>query len=227
MNYRDNVLILLDNILTKARIFREKFDSNEALDELLLYFNLFEADYNCFIEAVPKDFNSNSDLKRHFYWLKRYLNQGKPSDCYSDITNICENDIEQYRNDYLKYLSEKDIDKELNDKVFVLLQTNNCDSAVRKAFVVLTERLRKIFSQPPDIDGCELVNNIFGGKGILINKIGKEERESLRNLLDGMYGTYRNKYMHNDLESNINEAEAIISMINLMIKKAIEIKDKI
>ncbi len=230
MIYQNDVLILLDIVLTKARILREQFskwEDDANLEELLFHFDKFKIDYQKLKEAIPEDFATESQLSRHYSWLERYLGEQKPQRCSSDIDNICEKDIEKFREDYIQYLMRKGIDQELKDKIFPLLQSDNCDSAVRKSFVVLTERLRKSFGQPGNVDGRELVNKVFGRGGILNNKIENEERESLRNLFDGMYGIFRNEFMHNDIEIDIVEAEGIISMINVLLKKIEKIKTKI
>ena len=40
------------------------------------------------------------------------------------------------------------------------------------------------------------------------------EREALRNLLTGLYGTFRNTVDHHDIAVSWQEAEAVIGMIN-------------
>lgn len=227
MIYRDKVLQLLDIVLTKARNLRVKFDESASLKDLLSHFDKLERDYQKFEESIPEDFTTGSQLSRHYTYLKQYLREHKQQNCHNDIKDICDRDIEQFREDYLRYLIGKGVDKELNKEIFPLLQNNHCDSAVRKSFVVLTERLRSSFLQPRNVDGRVLVNNIFGKSGILSDKIEKDESESLRNLFDGMYGAFRNDVMHNDVEIDVVEAEGIISMINVLLKKIEKLKTKI
>ncbi len=46
-----------------------------------------------------------------------------------------------------------------------------------------------------------------------------EERESMRNLLDGLFGVFRNVYDHRDVDPEWYEVEAVLSMINWALKR--------
>ena len=87
-------------------------------------------------------------------------------------------------------------------------------SITNAAFVVLTDRLRKTFKARSDHDGRDLVNSIFGNNGLAAPHMEQGDRESMRALLDGLYGVHRNKYAHRDATVEWYEAEATLSMVN-------------
>jgi hypothetical protein len=41
----------------------------------------------------------------------------------------------------------------------------------------------------------------------------------MRDLFGGMYGVFRNRFAHSDTESSWHEADAIISMVNYLLKR--------
>lgn len=87
------------------------------------------------------------------------------------------------------------------------------DSAVRKGFLTLSSKLQTKYSIQ-NIDGAELINAIFGQKGI--SKLEFKDKEGIRSLLSGMFSVFRNNYMHT-LENTENNEISIILMINTLI----------
>jgi len=63
------------------------------------------------------------------------------------------------------------------------------------------------------------VNQVFGQRGCLAEKTPEPERESMRNLLDGIFGVFRNLYDHRDVEPEWHEVEATLSLINWALKR--------
>ena len=53
-----------------------------------------------------------------------------------------------------------------------LVRTREFSSAIRQAFVVLTERLRAKYKLKPGTDGSDLVNQIYGTKSALTAAMG-------------------------------------------------------
>jgi hypothetical protein len=62
------------------------------------------------------------------------------------------------------------------------------------------------------------LNQIFGSKGTLAGKIDQATLQAYRDLLAGLYGVARNKYAHYNVNTLWSEAEAIIGMINVVLK---------
>lgn len=95
--------------------------------------------------------------------------------------------------------------------------------AVQEAVKSVTDRLRNITGMYTD--GSELVNYVLGGENPLIfindrqKKSEKDEQKGFVNLLNGVYGMFRNPISH---EARINwpmtqrDAEDIMSMISLL-----------
>jgi hypothetical protein len=104
------------------------------------------------------------------------------------------------------------------DKITDLLIHLEYDSAIRKAFVILKSRLASRFNAPNNLDGTDLVNHIFGKSGSLSQHIKDNERQAMRDLLSGLYGVFRNRYGHEDIEPSWHETDAILSMINYVLK---------
>ena len=97
---------------------------------------------------------------------------------------------------------------------------------MRKAFVILKSRLVKLFATPSNLDGPELVNHIFGKSGAHGLSIDDFERQAFRDLLAGLYGTFRNKYAHNHSAPSWAETEAILSMVNFILKELHRLTNK-
>lgn len=103
-------------------------------------------------------------------------------------------------------------DKELLGALSNLLLRREYDSAVRKAFLVLSERLRTISGAPASIDGEDLVNHVFGQRSPL--PLPDTSRVALRNFLAGAYSIFRNRFSHQDVTPTFAEADAAISAVN-------------
>lgn len=173
-----------------------------------------------FLNVSGLEWDDCGSLGRHLRFLKYYLDRHDKDACYSDIKNIVFSDLPVClynlvrRNPEDSYLDEK-----LKISVMPLIQGAHYDSAIRKAFVVLTDRLRDTFGIADDIDGEELVNTVFGGKGKLQVSLDESKRQSYRNLFSGFYGVYRNKYAHADVYPTLAEVKAVIEMVNSLLSE--------
>ena len=135
-----------------------------------------------------------------------------------DIKDIIFFDLPQLFNQLLS-LSEdnEEFDPAIKTAIFPLLDGGHYDSAIRKVFVLLTDRIRRKFNVIEQIDGEELINKIFGGKNTLNLNIDDNTRQSLRNLLSGFYGIFRNKFAHNAIEPKQSEVKAVLEMANAIL----------
>jgi hypothetical protein len=200
-----------------AERIRDKFENGAKVSELLQDFELLQIAYKQLIRLLPEGVSSGN-LGRHLYWTRYYLERDKPDK--GDIKEICESDLPALERAFRDWCaSYQHYDAELSTKVGDLLIERQLDSAVRKAFVLLKERLIKTFDLSSNLDGRDLVNQVFGKNGNLAGKIPEPERESMRNLLDGLFGVFRNVYSHTDVESEWHEVEAVLSMINWVLKR--------
>lgn len=190
--------------------FQQKESSEVLIGSLILLIKLYE---ECETK-LDKTVFYGSRLSRHLSFIEKYLNENSPEECISDIDEICETDIKYLKNNYQEKNGTLLMDKELEENVKTLVYNNELDSALRKGFLVLTTRLRTKYDMPKDKDGVDLVNSIFGKSGK--SKTDIKEKESFRDLLSGLYGVFRNDYMHNLKMEKETEFAALL-MINTML----------
>lgn len=123
------------------------------------------------IKEVERDLPPGLNLGewgRKTYWIGYYLTQKQPGNC--------ENDLEVFRDQNVPATklalkrwggSLAYFDEELRDAVKGLVRTREFASAILRAFVILTERLRAKYGLKPGTDGPELVNQIYGSRSTL------------------------------------------------------------
>jgi hypothetical protein len=68
-------------------------------------------------------------------------------------------------------------------------------------------------------ENIRLVNRIFGRSGHPSLLLGDPERQAYRDLLSGLYGVFRNRYAHSDDGGSWYEADAVLSMVNCVLKQ--------
>lgn len=221
ITFDDEIIILLRKLEKSAIELKSKFENNESIEKMKGRLEVFNSVYEELESKTDKELFSKSNLSRHVSFLNRYLNQDLPQNCESDINNICETDIEQFRKTYLEKRKSEYIDFELENNIKLLIESDQFDSAVRKAFLTLTERLRSKYKISKDKDGLELISLIFGKNGI--STIDIHEKESIRNLLSGLYGVFRNDFMHNLINKKKTEVSTIY-MINTVLHLLNEIE---
>jgi hypothetical protein len=207
-----------ERVRVLAERIKHKFETKAKAPELLQDRELLKSVYEQLRRILPSGL-SEGNFERHLGFMEYYLLRNDTGACYKDIEDICKVDLTALEKSFRDWCaSQEHYDAEFAQKVSPLLQERQLDSAVRKAFVLLKERLVKCFDLPSDQDGRNLVNQVFGREGLVSGKISESERESIRNLLDGLFGVFRNVYGHTDVETEWYEAEAILSMINWALK---------
>ena len=208
-----------------ARNVRDKFLREAPPEDLLLDAKSLRAHYDRLNEMLPEPVQGKSNAERHIGFMEYWLERKDRNACISDIEDLCERDITELEDAFQAWCKSPDhYDAELVLAVSDLLSHRQLDSAVRKAFVVLKERLCKRFRVPRDLDGLDLVNKIFGKNSESIKRLGDAERQAMRDLLAGLYGVFRNRFAHNDEQPSWAEADAIISMLNHVLQELSRIK---
>ena len=208
-----------------AANLRNKFHAKNAkADDLLLDVKSLRTLYERLNEMLPDSVKNNCHAARHIKFMEYWLGKNDRRSCISDIGSICDYDIEDLENAFHSWCENPDhYDFELVQSISDLLAHRQVDSAIRKSFVVLKERLCKNFGASRDLDGPELVNKIFG-KGSTIQSLSESERQAMRDLLAGLYGVFRNRFAHRNEAPSWSEADAIISMINNVLQELGRIK---
>jgi len=92
----------------------------------------------------------------------------------------------------------------------------NPQAAIQQAFTFFEDYLRKRINAGPDLFGEELINKTFGKNGELTYSQIPAEQVGARNLLSGVYATFRNPNMHRITEIDEKSALAILSLIYTM-----------
>jgi len=111
-------------------------------------------------------------------------------------------------------------DEELMRRCGHLIHLGAFDEAVRSAFVLLEERLRKAVGEER-MTGTQLANSAFGpAKGPLAQQLGhsQSEKEGLRELYSGAFKLFRNPTAHGVVEYSAAEGKAIISLVDLLLR---------
>jgi hypothetical protein len=158
------------------------------------------------------------NLGRHLSFLARYLARDEKQYSEQDAKDIVFFDLpEVLRTIVSKSADDVHLDARLRDAVVPLMSGGHYDSAVRKAFVILTDRLRRVFGVEAELDGDDLVNVVFGRGGRVPVPLDDSKRQAMRNLLSGFYGVYRNRFAHNDVQPDTSQARAIIEMANTLL----------
>ncbi|MBI2761909.1 MAG: hypothetical protein HYX51_10860 [Chloroflexi bacterium] len=208
------VRVLLDSVRQMTLRVDESFNADDSAENTLRYVTTLRGECDRLTELLPSAVDTSS-LKRHASFLEYYLNRNEPQHCRRDLRDLLHRDIPLIEHGYSEWLLNGGYyDKEFAAKIGELLSDQHLDSAVRKGFVIFKERLVAKCGLPATVDGRDLVNLAFGKSGVLAGNMPEPDRESMRNLLDGLFGMFRNTYGHNDVDAEWHEAEAILAMLN-------------
>ena len=209
-----------ERVKNYAENLRAKFAAEASPEELLKDRDNLVSLLNNLKELLPEEVHGWINLERHLAWMKDWLRKGKPDSCRGDIEDICLRDIPDLEKHFRDWCSNIiHYDQELVQEISGLLIRREYDSAIRKAFVILKSRLVTRFGADKTLDGADLVNRIFGTSGVLASKPDGGERQAMRDLLAGLYGVFRNKYGHQNIDAPWHETDAILSMINFILKR--------
>jgi len=155
------------------------------------------------------------NLGRHLTFLAHYLRKGEKESCQQDIKDILFSDLPAALKSLIaKSTEQSHIDQRLKNAVLPLIHGGHYDSAIRKSFVILTDRLRRAFGVKEQLDGEDLVNLVFGRGGRIPIALDEPRKQAFRNLVSGFYGVYRNRYAHNDVEPQLAQVGAIVELAN-------------
>lgn len=208
----------LRKLLDYAKNLQQKFESGREASDLLLDAESLAQRLNVLIQHLPDPAMSGSS-RRHISWMLRELGNGHAQTCKSDIDDLVRSDIPGTIERIEKWARDMAyMDKELRDAVVPLIRTRQFDSAIRKAFLILTERLRSTYSLPQGTDGEGLVNIVFGQNSPHHSSMEASKKLAYRNFMSGLYGVIRNKFSHGDHEATLAELEASLSSINLCLQ---------
>jgi hypothetical protein len=118
------------------------------------------------------------------------------------------------------------LDSELVDRTGVLVRTQRSDEAVSAAFIVLEERMRALMRMRGGA-GRHLVAKLFSEKEEYIERLNlpEEEWKGMRSIFEGAFAAYRNRAAHTVAGYSLEEARAVIYLVNLLLLVLRQIKD--
>jgi len=214
--YVERINEQLDRIKSYASNLKDKFETDADEEALLIEATNLDALHDTLVDMLHSDIANISNFGRHCAWMKKRLKEGRKSACQQDIIDICDHDIPEIERSFKNWLKKPShMDEELGNKITNLLSHHQYDSVIRKSFVILKNRLLTTFNfENPNVDGQDLVNQLFGKISKYTSHIDPSDRQAIRDLLSGLYGVYRNKYAHNDNEADWHEVDAVVSMVN-------------
>lgn len=186
--------------------------------ELLRLQETLASEAERFLNVSGLGWEQCGNLGRHLTFLHRYLKRSEKDSCEQDIKDIVFFDLPAaLRNLIAQFSEESSLDQRLKDAVAPLIQGGHYDSAIRRTFVVLTDRLRRAFGIKDELDGEDLVNVVFGKGGRIPVALDDAKKQALRNLISGFFGVYRNRYAHNDVQPDLSQVRGIVEMANSII----------
>lgn len=205
------------NAYERALELLNLYEDTEIEGLKLLQTNL-EIEIEKFLNLTGLEMSDCGSLGRHLHFMSYYFDKGNKSSAEQDIRDIVFFDLPAGLRKLITTGSvESHFDQHLKDAVYPLLQGGHFDSAIRKAFVILTDRLRRAFAVTEDLDGEQLVNYVFGARAEIPLAMDDSKKQQYRNLIGGFYGVYRNRFAHNDIQPKLSEVKTILEMTNSII----------
>ncbi len=102
------------------------------------------------------------------------------------------------------------------------LASHNDRRALSEGFLILKSRLVEPFGAPDNLDREELVNKVFGTSGVPPARVTDEAKRktylAMRDLLAGLFKTFRNSYSHSKSNVAPGEAKAVLLMLSYLIE---------
>ena len=224
--YIDEILGEIDSVLEYAKIIKEKFYQGRSAEELLLDVRGLEKRLE-YLNAIIPEGCSLGRACRQVYLMILCLETDDTISGYQDIIKIIEHDlpaVEEQLRQWANNLSY--VDADLRNELRVLIITGQFDSAIRKAFVILKERICYKYGLPKDMDGIDLINKLFGKDSEHFNDMHPREKQAYRDLFAGMFGLVRNRFAHNNVEATLTEMDTVISGINYCLRLMDDFRDE-
>ena len=177
----------INRVVSYAEAVRAKFNSGARANDQLRDAENLAALYDSLTDALPRELRKSGKALQHLAWMRKWLREDKADRAEVDILDICRIDLpanQRAFRDWSEHATE--CDNELREETTPLLIQREFDSAIRKAFVILTSRLRAVYDLPRARDGAKLANAIFGPDGAASATLDTSERAATRDLVAGL-----------------------------------------
>ena len=213
--------LALSRYVADHRTSSDRDDSNQELESLRNRAATLRQAIDKFLLALPSDAGINTrSLRGHLNWIDRRLNENAPSLCAHDPIDIVRSDIPGVLKQFDEwYASLSALDQELSDRLMLFIESGQLNAAVREAWPIFKTRMVDRFGISREIDGHNLVVEIFGPDGATAGQLPDKEREGYLNLFKGLYALSRNPLSHNDIRSNPAEVDAALLLISTTLTK--------
>jgi len=217
-----------------SRFFRVHIDSDQGLEQQTqeLHKTLLEIadlvnDLHSYYPLLYDKFHQvyttiseNDDLLSEYTPAQLFKNEKifKKTDISSAIFNLIF-EIEKHIMD-VPLLSDGD-----KTTITPNLVSMNPQAAIQSAFAIFEDHLRKRIGVDSSEHGQNLINKAYGKNGILTYGETEAEKQGIRDLIAGMYATFRNPRMHRIVKDHYQVAESIILQVGLVIQLIDESED--
>ena len=160
------------------------------------------------------------------HWIDLWLGQSSPLSCAHDPIDIASSDLDYVLDRFEKWYQDRSaVDGELTDRLEPFIANGELNAATREAWAIFKTRMVSTFGVPNDLDGHSLAEKLFGPKGVTAQLLPDKDRQGLLHLFKGLYTLNRNPVVHNDVEPDPYEAEAVLALINTTIAKLERARD--
>lgn len=216
--YVDEMMQEIDSISEYARLVQEKFKAGRQASELLLDAKALQLRVRNLATMLPEE-SMVAEARRHCSWLVHFLEKDSVDRCEDDIDSIVGHDLPETTKRLREWSNKLAyVDADLRTEIAPLIRTRQFDSAIRKVFVVLKTRLCRKFGISEDVDGVNLVNEVFGAKSPHLSNLSPAEKQTYRDLFAGLFGLLRNRFAHNNEHPDLADLDAAIANVNLCLR---------
>src|SRR5258705_6918783 len=123
---------------------KDKFLRGVDASELLEDRDILEHACKGLLKALPSDVAKGTRMLQHVSFMKYYLLRGERQNTSSDFNEVAGSDLDLLEESFKAWLSKHGhFAPEFAERIGDLLYDQRLGDAIRAAFVVLTDRLRK------------------------------------------------------------------------------------
>jgi uncharacterized protein (TIGR02391 family) len=235
------VINKLRSLHQSAVTLKEKFDAKQPNKVLEAYLEIYRRDLDELTRICPGEVLQTGDLIRHSAWLRKFIRDGKPESCYSDISDICLRDIFVVEEAYFRYLTEtesardkfydwQNIHPVIQQIAKPRFESQHFADAVEASFKEINELVKAKYRsiKGEELDGDKLMRNAFtstSNNGFMpVIPLADNSGESGRNIQQGYMDIFagamkgiRNPKAHANVNVDPDEAwEMIVLASHLM-----------
>ena len=220
---------------------KEKFDTKESSQALEAWINVYLNEWEKLKKIIPDEMLDSGELMRHSGFLRLYAKKHEPEKSYSDIYNICLQDIFTVETAYIEYLKSADapVDKKYNWNLIhntiqkiakSRFESQHYADAVEASFKEINYIIKQEYKKVKgvEVDGCDLMRKAFTSTNnnnyqplfpIADNTIesGRNVQHGYMDIFAGTMMGIRNPKTHENLDRTPDEAwEMIVLASHLM-----------